>query len=60
MVMKTVVSNLWHDAVFIIYLLLIYLLSSVDFKEPSVNLPVSICYCDCAAIIIIMALFLTN
>lgn len=54
MVMKTLASNLWHDA--IIYLFFMFLLSSVDFKKPSVNLPVSICYCDCSAIIIV-ALF---
>lgn len=31
----------------------------MDFKKPSVNTPLSICYCDRAAIIIV-ALFLEN
>lgn len=60
MLMKTVASNLWHDAAFaIIYLFVMFLLSAVDFKKPSVNLPVSICYCDRSAVII-MALFPTH
>lgn len=54
MVMKTVASNLWHDALFaIINLFFMFSLSSVDFKKPSVSLPVSICYCDCSAVIIV-------